>query len=103
MCGICGIVSTSLEPSRLETAVAAMSCALDHRGPDDAGQETVCDRPSCVIAHRRLSIIDLSADAHQPMRVAHCWITFNGEIYNYRDIRHALEARGHRFVTASDT
>jgi asparagine synthase (glutamine-hydrolysing) len=84
--------------------LAAMRDTLDHRGPDDAGIWWAADR--CVgLAHRRLAIIDLSPGGHQPMAdvTGRLWITQNGEIYNYRELRRELEGRGHRFRTASDT
>jgi asparagine synthase (glutamine-hydrolysing) len=75
--------------------------ALTHRGPDDDGIHT--DGP-CVLGHRRLSIIDLGG-GHQPMtnEDGSIWITFNGEIFNYLELREWLEPRGHRFATRSDT
>jgi asparagine synthase (glutamine-hydrolysing) len=74
---------------------------ITHRGPDDAGLHR--DRHA-VLAHRRLSIVDLST-GHQPMANEDdtIWIVFNGEIYNHAEIRHDLEARGHRYKTRSDT
>src|SRR5918992_3202670 len=102
MCGIAGIfhpdVPKPVEPAR----VAAMTEALAHRGPDGSGIWTA---PGIGFGHRRLSIIDLSDAAAQPMltsdrRVA---ISYNGEIYNYREVRGELEARGHLFRTESDT
>src|SRR5215510_10852672 len=81
-----------------------MANVIAHRGPDDSGEWY--DRPAGVgLAHRRLSIIDLSPLGHQPMwdatgRVA---VTFNGEIYNYRELRTQLEGQGHVFSSKSDT
>ena len=74
---------------------------LRHRGPDAHASTTV---PGCYLGHTRLSVIDLTAGA-QPMCDAseRYWITFNGEIYNYRDLRRELLARGHQFRTQSDT
>ena len=100
MCGICGIVDFSQQP-RIET-VEAMNLSLAHRGPD-AG--AICSFDSCVLGHRRLSILDLSEAANQPMlsidgKVA---LVFNGEIYNFLELREDLERRGHRFRTSSDT
>jgi len=82
--------------------VASMTEALRHRGPDGGG---LLDRkPIAVLGHRRLAIIDL-AQGHQPMGTpdGDLWVTFNGEIYNYRELRRELEARGHAFRTNSDT
>src|SRR5690606_10209382 len=102
MCGIAGIfhpdVPKPVDPAR----VRAMTDALAHRGPEGGGVWTA---PGVGFGHRRLAIIDLSDAAAQPMltpdrRLA---ITYNGEIYNFRELRAELEARGHRFDTMSDT
>ena len=81
-----------------------MTDLLAHRGPDDSGITRVSDQP-VGFGHRRLSIIDLSANGRQPM-----WdvsetalITYNGEIYNYRELRQTLEGRGYAFASTSDT
>jgi asparagine synthase (glutamine-hydrolysing) len=100
MCGIAGIVNSKqapVEPDKLWRMIAT----LDHRGPDDSG--VFVDR-HVGLAHARLSIIDL-AGGHQPMSVEHglLWITFNGEIFNYIELREELEKKGHRFTTRSDT
>lgn len=93
MCGFAGILTPN--PQELEARAIAMRDAIRHRGPDDAG--LWCD-PAAGIAlgHRRLSILDLTAAGHQPMAsVSGRWvIAFNGEIYNYQDLRQALEAEG---------
>lgn len=75
---------------------------LAHRGPDHEG---IATRGAAVLGHRRLAIIDLSPDANQPMADVEggVWIVFNGEIYNYRELRADLIARGARFHTSSDT
>jgi len=101
MCGICGVVRRD---GGLADAAALrrMAAALAHRGPDDEGVEV---RGSAGLGHRRLSIIDLSPDGHQPMgnEDGSVRIVFNGEIYNFRELRAGLEARGHRFRSRSDT
>lgn len=77
---------------------------MRHRGPDDAGEWWLAD--GCVgLAHRRLSVIDLSAAAHQPMLSGDgsTCIVFNGEIYNFQELRASLMALGHAFQTRSDT
>ena len=134
MCGIAGIVSADgrrIDPRDLH----AMAECLHHRGPDDEGYLLACadgggleacrgldtvperarglrlvtdaaDRTYSVgLAHRRLSIIDVSAAGHQPMASADgkLWITYNGEIYNYVELRQELEALGCRFESDSDT
>lgn len=99
MCGIAGY-NGDFEPDLLDR----MNAVVQHRGPDDSG--TWHNREAGVgLAHRRLTIIDLSRKAHQPMwdgsgRVV---IAFNGEIYNYRELRKDLEAHGHSFLSSSDT
>ncbi len=99
MCGICGYAGDH-RPELLD----AMSDAMLHRGPDGAG--TWSDREARVgLGHRRLSIIDLSEAGRQPMsnEDGTVWISFNGEIYNYKELRGPLESRGHRFRSHTDT
>ncbi|MGH7361996.1 MAG: asparagine synthase (glutamine-hydrolyzing), partial [Candidatus Methylomirabilales bacterium] len=102
MCGIAGKLyfdrARQVEPGLL----AQMNAVLAHRGPDDAG--VYCAGP-VGLAHRRLSIIDLSPAGHQPMsnEDGTIWITFNGEIYNFPDLREDLIRRGHRFRSKTDT
>jgi asparagine synthase (glutamine-hydrolysing) len=78
--------------------------ALNHRGPDDSGDWWSDDR-RVGLSHRRLSIIDPSPAGHQPMRVEQRGLTivFNGEIYNFRELRGELEQRGYDFQSSSDT
>lgn len=79
---------------------------LQHRGPDDCGVELVSQNdPVVVFGHRRLAIIDTSRAGHQPMQDPETgnWIIFNGEIYNFRELRRELESLGHPFATATDT
>lgn len=101
MCGICGIVDFSGPPVPAER-VRAMADAIRHRGPDDEGIFT--DGP-VGLGHRRLSIIDLSPLGHQPMQSpdGRYTIVFNGEIYNYLDLRATLESDGVSFRGRSDT
>jgi asparagine synthase (glutamine-hydrolysing) len=97
MCGICG----KIDPRRVSRAeIQRMTSALQHRGPDDQG---IYINKSIGFGHRRLSIIDLDS-GQQPMsnEDGNLWITFNGEIYNFLEIRHELEKR-HLFKTKSDT
>lgn len=121
MCGIAGAVwsreTLAVSPETLQRMVAR----LRHRGPDDAGtyfsgprgegsgprEETAATHASstrCALGHRRLSIIDLGT-GHQPLsnEDGSVWVVFNGEIYNYRELREELVARGHRFSTGTDT
>ena len=102
MCGICGFVGTDDRP-----LIESMSTLLAHRGPDGSGIEVfpAADRsPPAALGHRRLSILDTSARGSQPM--AHggrYWITYNGEIYNFRELRSELEADGFGFRSECDT
>ena len=100
MCGICGFVESEGISPAPET-LARMNQRLFHRGPDGGG-ESIQGR--AAIAMRRLAIIDLNS-GHQPMfnETGEIGIVFNGEIYNYHELRADLEARGHRFATQSDT
>jgi asparagine synthase (glutamine-hydrolysing) len=100
MCGICGIVHFGQRPS-VET-VERMTLALQHRGPDAGGVHAY---ETCVLGHRRLSIVDLTESANQPMLSPDGMtaLVFNGEIYNFQEIRARLEQNGIRFRTRSDT
>ena len=99
MCGIAGLLHCGDRES-----LARMTNAQSHRGPDDAGLEWFAATGS-GLGHRRLSIIDLSPAGHQPMPddTGTLWITFNGEVYNYEEVRRELVGRGHAFRSASDT
>src|SRR5215213_3450772 len=109
MCGIAGFADAaparlSAAPARLDTEfnlVHRMCEVIRHRGPDDEG---IHAGPGVGLGMRRLSIIDL-AGGRQPIHneTSTVWVVFNGEIYNYRDLRRELEALGHRFSTSSDT
>ncbi|MGS1017627.1 XrtA/PEP-CTERM system amidotransferase [Allosphingosinicella humi] len=101
MCGIAGIFHPSVPKPVDPARVRAMSDVLAHRGPDGSGVWTA---PGVGFGHRRLSIIDLGGGA-QPMLTPDeaVAVTFNGEIYNFREVRAALEAKGHIFRTDSDT
>ena len=130
MCGICGIFSWG--PPVAPHSVEAMNRTIKHRGPDDegyliadtekgvfieaGGEDTVPSlkgklhnvsahdiRPNLVFGHRRLSIIDLSDRGHQPMKGNGCWIVYNGEIYNFPELRKELSSLGYRFNTQTDT
>jgi asparagine synthase (glutamine-hydrolysing) len=101
MCGIAGLVDLKGREVRKET-IKAMTDAIKHRGPDGEGQWV---HENVGIGHRRLSIIDLSDAAAQPMfsSDARYALTYNGEIYNYKEIRLELEALGNQFQTQSDS
>lgn len=100
MCGIAGVISLTAAPPH-ENDIAAMCNAMMHRGPDDAGYLV---EGQVALGMRRLSIIDLSG-GHQPIfnEDGSIGTVFNGEIYNYRELRQSLEKKGHRFATHSDT
>ncbi len=100
MCGICGILNLSLEPSEHVGRIDAMSESIVHRGPDSHGK---FELPYLALAIRRLSIIDL-ATGDQPLsnETGDVTLVFNGEIYNYRELREQLLQRGHKFRTHSD-
>src|SRR5262245_1032738 len=99
MCGIAGWLGTVVGD---ELVASRMVQALRHRGPDGYG---IRSWPEATLAHTRLSIIDLSPAGAQPMsnEDGTVWTVFNGEIYNYRELRHSLETRGHIFRGHSDT
>jgi asparagine synthase (glutamine-hydrolysing) len=101
MCGICGVFNFVTRQPFERVLVKRATDAMVHRGPDDEGFYLAGE---LALGNRRLSIIDLPG-GHQPIanEDESLWITFNGEIYNYRELRPELEARGHRFRTASDT
>ncbi|MFN7930776.1 MAG: asparagine synthase (glutamine-hydrolyzing) [Blastocatellia bacterium] len=106
MCGIIGIVSTRSR-AEIYDAVTRGTNFLAHRGPDDAGIEFLTDTQSQVtvaFGHRRLSILDLSPAGHQPMHdpASGNWITYNGEVFNFRALRPALEQQI-RFHSETDT
>ena len=101
MCGIAGYFGGNIAPERAAGHLGRMVAALRHRGPDGDG---ILLRGDAGLAHTRLSIVGL-ADGAQPMVTedAALALTFNGEIFNYVELRDDLAARGHRFRTASDT
>ncbi|NQU41432.1 MAG: asparagine synthase (glutamine-hydrolyzing) [Lentisphaerae bacterium] len=100
MCGICGVIATS--GMELESVVRSMSASLEHRGPDAAG---FAAGRGWALGHQRLSIVDLSEKARQPMENedGSCALVCNGEIYNHLDIRGQLLADGHIFKSNSDS
>jgi asparagine synthase (glutamine-hydrolysing) len=102
MCGISGLVN-----SGDREALARMTNVQTHRGPDDSGlwERHFPDGGYIGLGSRRLAILDLSADGHMPMsnEDGTVWITYNGEIYNFADLRHELEAKGHHFRSNTDT
>ena len=106
MCGIAGIVDKrgKLGPARLGQLAKEAADRMRHRGPDNSGVWVSPDG-RCALSHRRLSIIDVSSAGHQPMvsRTGHSVIAFNGEVYNFLELKGELEARGAAFRSNSDT
>ncbi len=104
MCRIVGFQEFAENETDLESLVVRMRDAMTPGGPDDAGLHINPSR-RVAMGHRRLSILDLSPLGHQPMasRAEKRWITYNGEIYNFGEIRKELESKGHRFASHSDT
>jgi asparagine synthase (glutamine-hydrolysing) len=104
MCGIAGLLGTSDDFAVDEELVTTMRELIHHRGPDDGGSWHSPEH-RVALAHRRLSIIDLSEAGHQPMsnEDGTVWITFGGEIYNHMDLRPELETKGHRYRSHTDT
>jgi asparagine synthase (glutamine-hydrolysing) len=101
MCGICGVIDFSGAPV-VVPELKAMSDAIAHRGPDGEGFFTA---ENVGFGHRRLAIIDLSPEGKQP-RVTpdgHLAVSYNGELYNYRELRNELQSLGHRFTSETDT
>ena len=105
MCGICGKIR--FDGRGIERSLVERMCrVVAHRGPDDSGIYIEAKETTSVgLGHQRLSIIDLSKAGHQPMcnETRTIWIVFNGEIYNFRELRAGLEKQGHRFLSNTDT
>src|ERR1700758_4528928 len=101
MCGICGQYNFGDQAPVSRQNVEQMASSISHRGPDDEGYYVA---GPLGLGFRRLSIIDLEG-GHQPMsdQEESVWVIFNGEIYNFPELKHELEAFGHRFRTKSDT
>jgi asparagine synthase (glutamine-hydrolysing) len=106
MCGIAGLIDTARRSSaeQMRKTVLRMIEPLAHRGPDDEDVWVEIEQ-GVGLGHRRLSIVDLSTEGRQPMRSVdgRYVVTYNGEIYNFLELRQELEARGHRFRGRSDT
>jgi len=104
MCRIAGLISNRLQPEEIRNKVQIMCHQQRHGGPDDHGIFTDTDKHLCF-GHRRLALIDLSKNGHQPMTDSQerIWITFNGEIYNYLDLKRELISSGVKFESGSDT
>lgn len=102
MCGISGFIDFNKNSS--VEVLKNMTDTLVHRGPDGSGYELFQSQQATIgFGHRRLAIIDLTETGKQPMQFEHLWITFNGEIYNFQEIKNELEQLGHHFKSHSDT
>ncbi len=102
MCGIAGFIDFNKKTT--VTQLRKMTDALIHRGPDGSGYEFIEEDHAVVgIGHRRLSIIDLTETGKQPLIYSDCMISFNGEVYNYKEIKAELIEKGHTFKGNSDT
>ena len=101
MCGITGIFNVNGSPVSTQV-LKKMTEVIKHRGPDGEGTWT---DTQIGLGHRRLAIIDLSPSAHQPMLndTGSLVIAYNGEVYNFQELRSDLEAKGYRFRSRSDT
>jgi asparagine synthase (glutamine-hydrolysing) len=100
MCGIAGLLAASGDADTLRTDAATMGGCLAHRGPDDAGAAA---GRGWGLAMRRLAIQDTSDAGHQPMTLGDLTLVYNGEVYNFPELRRELEGLGHRFRSRSDT
>src|SRR5438067_794472 len=101
-CGVCGLVYSDPNRTPDRRTIRAMADIITHRGPDDGGE--FVDQ-GVGLGVRRLAILDLSERAHMPMTTSdgRYTIVYNGEVYNYRELRAGLEQRGIRFRSDSDT
>ncbi|MGZ0076725.1 asparagine synthase (glutamine-hydrolyzing) [Methylomonas sp. YC3] len=106
MCGIAGLIDwgAGFGKERIASITRSIRDSMTHRGPDDAGI-WVNESGNCALAHRRLSVIDLSADGRQPMGNGDgsVWVTFNGEIYNFQQLRSRLIEKGYCFRSNTDS
>ena len=102
MCGIAGVIDFHKKSTKSD--VKSMIEPLNHRGPDGEGVSLFKSKNATIgFGHKRLSIIDLSQTGKQPMTLSHLHITYNGEIYNYQEIKNELLGLGHHFNGESDT
>src|SRR4051812_24709551 len=105
MCGICGWIGPGARPGDI-AAGPAMRETLEHRGPDGPGELVIAAHGlQGWLGHRRLKVIDVTYSAHQPIMSAsgEVALTYNGEVYNFRELRRELKARGHAFRSSGDT
>ena len=100
MCGIHGFISQKLSVDSAKSLIKKMVDSTQHRGPDFSDYSLILP---VYFGHNRLSIIDLSEDSNQPMTIGKYTIVYNGEVYNYKEIRANLKQKGVVFSTSSDT
>ncbi len=100
MCGIAGFYDESLSVTQSDEMIDKMLSCIAYRGPDARSTERI---GALMLGHNRLSIIDLSEAANQPMKFFDSVLIFNGEVYNYIELKKDLEAKGYQFKTSSDT
>ena len=100
MCGIHGFFTSDQDQDNNNRLIHKMVASTNHRGPD---YSEIQNLHPVYFGHNRLSIIDLNPEANQPMNFGKYWIVFNGEIYNYKELRAELQSKGVEFTTASDT
>jgi len=102
MCGFCGYINYKRPVNG--NVIKSMVEVINHRGPDDSGYyEDINDNYQLALGHARLSILDLSPLGHQPMHYNNLTIAYNGEVYNFKEIRNELSKLGHSFTSNSDT
>jgi asparagine synthase (glutamine-hydrolysing) len=102
MCGIAGFIDFKKQTP--DEVLRRMTSSLQHRGPDDSGCEIYFSSGASIgFGQQRLSILDLSASGHQPMHYLDLIVNFNGEIYNFKEIKEELETKGYHFTSGSDT
>ena len=102
MCGITGFIDWNNKSSEL--ILESMNKTLNHRGPDSGDVQFFQSEKSQIgLAHKRLAIIDITETGKQPMQFEQLWITYNGEIYNFSEIKEELKKLGHQFKGHSDT
>jgi asparagine synthase (glutamine-hydrolysing) len=102
MCGLCGFIDFRTNSS--SDVLNKMISTLHHRGPNDRGSDVFNYGEAIIgLGHTRLSILDISPTGHQPMHFEHLSIVFNGEIYNFNEIKNDLIKLGHNFKSHSDT
>ena len=101
MCGIAGFIDPSISHEEGCLIISEMLSEIQHRGPDNSGVKAL--EKGRFLGHNRLSIIDIAENSNQPMEYNSAWITYNGEVYNYIELKKELISLGYDFKTNSDT